>query len=58
VQQFYSATPTPISISALLPPLLHRPAAAPEINGYAASSLSLLDLETAFTSGTEFFVDG
>ncbi len=60
VNQFYSATPAPTSVSALFPPLLHRTGAATaaEINGYVASGLSLLDLETAFASSTEFFVDG
>ncbi len=60
VDQFYNTTPTPTSAAALFPPLLHRPAlaTAAEVNGYVASGLSLLDLETAFISSTEFFVDG
>jgi hypothetical protein len=60
VDQFYSATPTPTSVAALFPPLLHRAGATTtaEINGYVASGLSVLDIETAFISSPEFFVDG
>ena len=60
VDQFYSATPAPTSAAALFPPLLHRAGTttAAEVNGYVNSGLSLLDLETAFISSTEFFVDG
>jgi hypothetical protein len=60
VDQFYSATPTPTSVAALFPPLLHREGGATtaEINGWVFSGLSLLDIETAFLSSPEFFVDG
>jgi hypothetical protein len=60
VNQFYSATPTPTSVAALFPPLLHRAGATTtaEINGWVFSDLSVLDIETAFVSSTEFFVDG
>jgi hypothetical protein len=60
VDQFYNATPAPTSIAALFPPLLHRPAPATtaEISGWVFSGLSLLDIETAFVSSSEFFVNG
>ncbi len=58
VDQFYSATPAPTSAAALFSPLLHRAATAAEINGWVASGLSVLDIETAFVSSSEFFVDG
>jgi hypothetical protein len=60
VQQFYSATSAPTSVAALLPSLLHRAGetTTAEINGYVFSGLSLLDIETAFVSSPEFFVNG
>jgi hypothetical protein len=59
VDQFYSGTPAPTSVAALFPPLLHRAGATTaEVNGYVASGLSVLDIETAFISSPEFLVDG